>query len=90
MSGTQDVHALMEVIQALQLVAVTAKKAVKNGSNYAADVALVADLAVQFPVLATAIQDVKLIPAEAKDIQADEAVQIVQALYAAVQAVQAV
>ncbi|MNJ94797.1 hypothetical protein D3C87_125000 [compost metagenome] len=89
MSETKGITELLELIAGLELVAVSAKEILKDGKIGVEDMAVLVKLAAQVDVIVKAIEGVKEIPAEAKDIDMAEAVAIVQRLYAAVAKVQA-
>lgn len=84
----KSVKEMMEVIAAVEVVAVAIKKVMKDGKVDLQDAAVAIELGAQFPVLAAAVQGLGEIPAEVQEIDAQEAIEIVGKLYAIAKKVQ--
>lgn len=86
---TKGIKELSEVIAAAEVLGVAVKKVMKDGKIGLDDAAVLVELGAQFSTFAAAIEGVKEIPAEAKDIDSQEAVALVGKLYALAAKVQA-
>ena len=85
MAGIKEIK---ELIAGMEVATIAIKKVMKDGKVDLSDSSVVIELGMQFPVIMAAIEGIGQIPAEAKDIDAQEAIEIVQALYAGVKKVQ--
>lgn len=86
MAGIKEIS---ELLKGLELVAVQAKKVLADGKVNALDLPVLMELIAKVDVLASAVKGVEQIPAEAKDINLDEAKELVAAVLALVAAVKA-
>jgi len=77
----KGIKELMEVLAAVEILAVCVKKVMKDGKVDLSDAAVLVELGAQFPAFAAAVDGLKDIPAEAKEIDAQEAIEIVGKLY---------
>lgn len=84
----KGIKEMMEVIAAVEVLAVAVKKVMKDGKVDLSDAAVLVELGAQFPAFAAAVEGIKEIPAEVKEIDAQEALEIVGKLYAVAKKVQ--
>lgn len=84
----KGIKEIVEVVEALEVVAVAAKKVMADGKINLQDGPALMALGMELPKIMAAIEGIKEIPAEAKEIDAQEAVALVQKLYAVAKKVQ--
>ena len=85
----KGIKEMMELLAAVEVLGVAVKEVMKDGKIGLEDAGALVKLGSQFGVFAAAIEGIKEIPAEAKDIDAQEAIEIVGKLYAIAAKVQA-
>lgn len=84
----KEIKELVELLAAVEVLAVAVKKVLKDGQVDLSDAAVMVELGAQFPVLMAAIEGLDKLPEEVKDIDADEALALVGKLYAMAKKVQ--
>lgn len=85
----QDINAILEMITALKDLAICVRQVSADGTINLADLPALMALVAKANDLTTAIKDADEIPAEVKDLSAEEATQVVAALFAAIKEVKA-
>ena len=84
MEQKRDVKELMEVLEGIEAAGVPVAKVLADGKVNAADLPHALELVQNHQKLIDAVEGVKEIPAEVKDIDPAEAVLIVQKLYSVI------
>ncbi len=79
----------LEVLKAVELVAVSVAEVFKDGKVTIADLPTLANLAKNSQIVAAGIEGADKVPTEIKDLSQEEIIQIVGAAYALVAAVKA-
>jgi len=82
-----SVKETLEVVKAIQLVGVDAKKALKDGKINAEDMAIVLDLVKNAQILIDAVEGINLVGAEIKELDQAELIELGSALFVAVKAI---
>jgi predicted amidohydrolase len=72
---------LKEVFKACEVLAEAAGKVMKDGKVDMADLAVLPELALEFPVFKDAVSDADKILAELKDLKEDEVLEIIMCAY---------
>lgn len=86
----KDLKQTKELLEGLKLIAVAAKKVAKDGKVDLSDVGAVIDLAKESSKLVEAVKDIQEIPSELADLEKEELLEIILAVYKAVEEVEAV
>lgn len=84
----KGIKEITELLAAVEVLGVAVKKIAKDGKVDLTDAVVLVELGAKLPVLVAAVEGVKEIPAEAKDIQAEEALALVGELYAIAKKIQ--
>lgn len=84
----KGIKEIKEMLAAVEVVALAAKKVMKDGKVDFSDAMVIVELGSQLPILLAAIEGMGEVVAEAQDIQADEAVALVGEMYAIAKKVQ--
>lgn len=84
----KDLKQTKELFEGLKLVAVAAKKISKDGKVDLSDVGAVIDLAKESSILIDAVKDIKEVPEELKDLEKEELLELIMAVYKAVDEVE--
>lgn len=85
----KGIKEIKELLAGVEVLAVAIKKVMKDGKVDLQDAAVLVELGAQFPVLMAAVEGIKEIPAEAKEISAEEAIELVGKIYDIAKKVQA-
>lgn len=89
MSNEKTIKETKELFQGLGAVAKTAKAVAKDGKVDFSDISHVVELAKNSSVLVEAVKDIDQIPAELKDLEKDELLEIIMLVYKQVSEVEA-
>lgn len=81
-----DVHATLDVLAALEVLAVSAKKIAKDGVNLA-DLPEALELLKHVDAIVLAVKEAKEVPAEIKDIDQAELIAVGSKVFALIKAV---
>lgn len=84
MNNEKTIKETKELFKGLGLVAKTAKNVAADGKVDFSDLAHVVELAKNSNVLIEAVKDVKEVPAEIKDLEKDELLELIGLIYAEV------
>lgn len=84
-----DVKNLEEVLAAIELIGVSAKKVLKDGQVTVADLPVAVEVVTHADVLVKAVEGLGEIPAEVKDIDAEEAKAILAEVFKVFAAIKA-
>lgn len=77
----KGIKEIKELLAAVEVVGTAVKKISKDGKVDLTDAVYLVELGTKLNVLVAAAEGIKEIPAEAKDIQADEAIELVGTMY---------
>lgn len=84
----KDIKETRELFAGLSLVAKAAKKIAADGKVSLADAEHVIDLAKESSLLVAAVKDLKEVPAELKDLEKEELLELILTVYKAVQEIE--
>lgn len=88
MAEEKSIKEISELLEGLKLLGVAGTKIAKDGIKFD-DVAHLVALATEFGKLKSAFEDLKEIPAEAKDLKQDEVLAIVAKVFEIIEAIKA-